>query len=392
LNLAGIEAKEITRGMVLAAPGLFKVVARLDCSLNLLPSARPLKNRAKVHFHSGTAETVAEVVLLDSKELAPGMNGYAQLRLTGSGLFLPGDRFILRQFSPVVTIGGGVVLDNFPGKHRLSDPAVPEFLSILERGNDEERLERLVGEMREADVSALTARMGRSEKDLNRLGRQLQAGKRVVILGKPPGVFVRVEHFQEVAKRAVAQLEDFHARNPLMAGIVKGDLRGRLLDKTRKLPSMAVFDAVLQRLAEEGKIELKGEAVQRAGREISLSPEELAAQKQIANAFESAGLAVPPVGEVLGRLKIDRRRAEKLLQKLLKEKVLVKVAADLVFHQMALNHLRELMGRQKAKSNRINVAIFKDLTGLTRKYAIPLLEYLDRERVTRREGDERVIL
>ncbi|HVA00155.1 MAG TPA: selenocysteine-specific translation elongation factor [Terriglobia bacterium] len=392
LNVAGIEAKEMARGMVLAAPGLFQATARLDCSLSLLPSARPLKNRAKVHFHSGTAETVAEVALFDSKELAPGRKCYAQLRLVEGGLFLPGDRFILRQFSPVVTIGGGVVLDNLPSKHRLSDPAVPEFLTIMENGSEEERLERLVREVREAVVPALNARMGRSEKDLDRLGRLLEAKKRLVILGKPASVFVHTDHFQDVARRAVAQLEDFHARNPLMAGIVKEDLRGRILDKSRRLPSPAVFDAVLQWLAGEGKIEVKGEMVQRAGREITLNPEELAAQEQIARAFEAAGLAVPSVGEVLARLKIDRRRAEKILQKLLKEKILVKVAADLVFHQSALNRLRELLVGQRAKQNRINVAIFKNLTGLSRKYAIPLLEYLDRERVTRREGDERVIL
>ncbi len=392
LNLAGVEAKEIARGMVLAQPGLFNTTSRLDCSLSLLPTVRPLKNRAKVHFHSNTAETVAEVVLLNLKEIAPGRRGYAQLRLADGGLYLPGDRFILRQFSPVVTIGGGVVLDNLPARHRLSDPAATEFLSVMETGTDEERLERLVRETKEAVVSTLTARTGRWEKDLAALGRSLEAKKRLVLLGKPPSVFVHADHFQSVAKRVVQQLDEFHARNPLTAGIVKEDLRGRILDKQRLLPSPAVFDAVLQTLMGEGKIEIPGEVVRRAGREITLNPEEAATQEQIARAFETAGLAVPSVGEVLAQVKIDRKRAEKILQKLLKEKVLVKVAADLIFHQTALSRLREILVSQKAKRNRINVGIFKDLTGLSRKYAIPLLEYLDRERVTRREGDERVIL
>ncbi len=392
LNLAGIEAKEITRGMVLAAAGLFRATSRLDCSVSLLPSARPLKNRAKAHFHCGTAEMVVEVALLDSKELAPGKRGYAQFRLAEPGLFLPGDRFILRQFSPVVTIGGGVVLDNAPAKHRLSDPVVPAFLGILERGSEEQRMEILVGELREAPVSALTARMGRSEKDLDRIARLLEAQGRLVIPGTPPSVLVHAARFRDVANRTMAQLEDFHARNPLMAGIVKEDLRGRVLERVRRLPSPAVFDAVIQSLAGEGKIEVQGEMVRRAGRKITLNAEEEAAQEQIARAFEAAGLAVPAVGEVLARVKVDRKRSEKLLQKLLKEKVLVKIAADLVFHQSALDRLRRLLAGQKAKGPRINVAIFKDLTGLSRKYAIPLLEYLDRERVTRREGDERVIL
>jgi selenocysteine-specific elongation factor len=392
LNLAGIEAKEIARGMVLAAPGLFKATSRLECSLNLLPTVRPLKNRAKVHFHSGTTETVAEVAFLDLKELAPGGQGDAQVRLANPGLFLPGDRFILRQFSPVVTVGGGVVLDNFPPKRRPSDPGARESLTVMEIGSDEQRLERLVFEAGEVALPALTARMGRTETYLGQLARSLEARKCLFVLGKPPSVLADAGRFQAAAGRVVEQLEEFHARNPLRAGVVKEDLRGRILDRARKLPSPAVFEAILQRLGKEGRIEVIGELVRQAGRQITLNAEELAAQEEMTRAFEAAGLAVPSVPEVLARLKIDRARSERILQKLLKEKVLVRVSGDLVFHQSALSRLRELLMRQKAKGDRINVAIFKEITGLSRKYAIPLLEYLDRERVTRREGDERIIL
>jgi len=392
LNLAGIEAREITRGMVLAVPGLFQAASRLDCSMSLLPSARPLKNRARVHFHSGTAETVAEVVLLDSRELAPGKQGYVQLRLADPGLFVPGDRFIVRQFSPVVTIGGGVVLDNLPGRHRLSDPAVAQFLSVMEKGNEEERMERLVCEAGEATLPMLTARTGRPAAGIARSGQLLQGKGRLVVLGQPSGVFIHAEHFQHLAREIVQQLESYHSSNPLMGGIAKEDLRGRVRDRLKQQPSPVVFNAVLRHLEADGKIEINGETVRRAGREIELNPQELAARDQIVHAFESAGLAVPAASEVLARLKVDRARAEKILQMLLKEKVLVKVAEDLIFHSAALAGLRELLARQKASANRINVGIFKELTGLSRKYAIPLLEYLDRERVTRRQGDERIIL
>ncbi len=392
LNLAGIETAEIERGMVLAAPGLFQATSRLDCSLSLLLSARPLKNRARVHFHSGTAETVAEVVLLDSKELAPGMQGYVQLLLANAGLFLPGDRFIVRQFSPVVTIGGGLVLDNLPERHRLSDPAVGEFLSAMEKGNDEERLDLLVRKAGEAAMPMLTARTGRAESSIEQVGRALQAKKRLVVLGQPASVFIHAEHFLRLAGGVVRQLESFHSSNPLMSGISKEDLRGRLRDRHKQPPSPAVFNAVLRQLEKAGKIALSGESVRLAGRVIELDPQEAAARDQIVQAFESAGLAAPAASDVLASLKIDRARAEKLLQMLLKEKILVKVAEDLIFHAVALAKLRELIARQKAKSDRINVGVFKELTGLTRKYAIPLLEYLDRERVTRRQGDERIIL
>jgi selenocysteine-specific elongation factor len=392
LNLAGVETSEIARGMVLAEPGVFQSTSRFDCMLSLLPSARPMKNRTQVHFHSGTAETVAEVVLLDAKELKPGKQGYVQLRLAHSGLFLPQDRYIVRQFSPVVTIGGGVVLDNLPGRHRLLDPAVTQFLSVLEKGIDEERLELLVREAGEATMAMLTARMGRAEAEIDQLGRALQAKKRLVRLGQPASVLIDAGHFLQLAGEVIRQLEGFHAGNPLVAGLAKEDLRGRIRDRRKQAPSAGVFNAVLRQLEKERKIETSGETVRRAGRVVELDAQEKAARDQIVEAFRTAGLAVPAASDVLVRLKIDRVRAAKILQLLLKEKVLVKVAEDLIFHSAALAGLRELLVRQKAKSDRINVGVFKELTGLTRKYAIPLLEYLDRERVTRRQGDERIIL
>lgn len=157
-------------------------------------------------------------------------------------------------------------------------------------------------------------------------------------------------------------------------------------------PSPLLFNAVLQDLGAKNKIDVRGETVRLSGRDVQLSPEELAAKEQIARAFQKAGLAVPSVQDVLASLRVDRARAEKILQILLKEKVLLKVAEDLIFHRSALDRLRELLAQRKAQSNRINVASFKEVTGLSRKYAIPLLEYLDRQRITRREGDERVIL
>jgi selenocysteine-specific elongation factor len=394
LNLAGIEAKEIIRGMVLAAPGLFEPTALLDCRLNLLPTARPLKNRAKVHFHCGTAEMMAEVVLLQAKELKPGHSAFAQLRLAEAGLFMPEDRFIIRQFSPVATIGGGVVLDNRPLRHRLGDPSVSEFLTVLEQGDPESCLESLVRQSGEISIGGLVARTGWQSSEVLRIANSLESKGRLMPLGVPPTTLIHRVPFEELAKKATEQLKEFHAANPLVAGLPKEELRSRVGSgkNFRSLPSVLLFNTLLQVLTAQGKVDIQGETVRLAGRQISLTPEELAAKEQISSAFEKAGLAVPSSKEVLASLRIDRARAEKLLQILLKENSLLKVSEDLIFHRSALAQLRELLVRRKASSNRINVTSFKGLTGLSRKYAIPLLEYLDRERVTRREGDERIIL
>jgi selenocysteine-specific elongation factor len=354
-----------------------------------------LKNRARFHFHCGTAETIAEVVLLEGKELGPGSSAFAQLRLSQPGVFMPGDRFIIRQLSPVSTVGGGSVLDNQPARHQLGDPTIVPLLDTLEKGDSEVRLEWLVRQAGEAPLSGLVSRTGWFPAEVLRVGRVLASTNRLLLLGQPPELFAHQDHFRELAKRVIEQLGKFHAENPLVAGLPKEDLRSRTGARSSPHPgppSNLIFNALLQALAAQGRIEVQGETVRLAGRRIQLTSEEQAAKDQISAAFEMRGLAVPSAPEVLAKLRIDRPRAEKLLQILLRESVLFKVTEDLIFHRSALQQLKQLLVQRKAQSNRINVALFKEITGLSRKYAIPLLEYLDRERVTRREGDERIIL
>ena len=394
LNLAGLEARQITRGMVLAAPGLFQPTECLDCTVSLLPSARPLKNHAPVHFHCGTAEMLARVVMLEGKEMNAGTTEFVQLRLEEPGLFVPGDRFIIRQFSPVTTIGGGVVLDAAPPKHRSGDPATIEALRILESGTPEARLELLAKRVGESALTTIVARMGWKPSDVHDVAKSLASQRRLVLLGQPPSLLVHAAHFAALAKLTLEQLATFHAANPLVAGLPKEELRAKLATgrSANSLPSHALLNALLQSLILLRKIDVDGEVVRLGGRTIQLSAEEAAARDQIAAVFEKAGLNVPSAPEVLATLRLDRARAEKLLKMLVKENTLHKVTEDLIFHKSALSKLREILTRRKAQNNRLGVTDFKNLTGLSRKYAIPLLEYFDRERVTRRDGDERIIL
>jgi selenocysteine-specific elongation factor len=395
LNLAGVEARDLARGMTLAPPGLFELSDRLDCTLSLLPSARRLKTRTPVHFHCATDEMIAEVVLLQGKELRPGEQVYAQLRLSKPGLYLPGDRFIIRQFSPVVTIGGGTILDNRPEKHHTADPRLLDYFHVAERGDLEARIEKLVERLGETTPAALVARLGQPPAEILRVAAMQAKRKQLTVIGRPPTLLVHPEHFRALESKIVEALGKFHAANPLVPGLSKEELRGKTgwrSGAVRTLPSAALFGAVLQTLIAESRVETHGEILRLKGREVQLSSEEREAKEQILSAFEKAGLAVPSASEVLKSLKVDRRRADKILQILLKEKELVRVTEDLIFHRAALAHLGELVARRKKQSPRINVGVFKELTGLSRKYAIPLLEYLDRERVTRREGDERIIL
>jgi selenocysteine-specific elongation factor len=184
----------------------------------------------------------------------------------------------------------------------------------------------------------------------------------------------------------LAVLDNFHKANPLVAGISKEELREKLGLQ------QPIMEALLAQLAGQKKAEVAGEQVRLAGRGVELRDEEARAKEQIEKAFAAAGLKVPLMKDVLGSLPVDKMRAQKLVTLLLRDRVLVKLADDLVFHHTALAELRAILAGYKSRSPKIDVGKFKDLTGVSRKYAIPLLEYLDRERVTRRVGDERVIL
>jgi selenocysteine-specific elongation factor len=390
VNLAGIDHADVKRGMTLAAPGHFRKTRRMDVRLTLLPSARKLKHRARVHFHAGTAETIAEVFLYGEGVLPAGQSTLAHLRLQDDVLLQPGDRFIVRQFSPVVTIGGGEVLDCLARRPTVRDSGRPAFLEIMERGKRDEVLvamtERAVLGLEFDEIAARTAWF---ENEVREVAQRPNVAEKIKIVSSEPLILLGRKAFDEVRRKIVERVERFHKENPLSPGIAREDLRASLGRRVRS----ETFRAALEELMGEKKLEVQGEVVKRAGAQIALQPEEAQAKGEFEKAFADAGLAVPSVKEVLAKLSVEAKRAEKLLQILLREKILVRVSPELIFHRDALAQLKEqLVTYKKAKGERISVPVFKDLTGITRKYAIPLLEYLDRERVTRRAEDERVIL
>jgi selenocysteine-specific elongation factor len=390
VNLAGIDHGDVKRGMTLAVPGRFRTTRRMDVRLTLLPSARKLKHRARVHLHAGTAETIAEIFIYGENALSPGQSTLAHLRLQDDVLLLPGDRFIVRQFSPVVTIGGGEVLDCLARRPTVRDSGRTAFLEIMERGKRDELLvamtERAVLGLELGEIVARTAWF---ENEVREVAQSSNVAEKIKIVSSEPLILLGRKAFDEVRRKIGERVERFHKENPLSPGIAREDLRTSLGRRVRA----ETFRAALEELAGEKKLDVQGEIVKRAGSQIALQPEEAQAKGEIEKAFAESGLAVPSVKEVLAKLSVEAKRAEKLLQILLREKNLVRVSPELIFHRDALAHLKEqLVTYKKAKGERISVPIFKDLTGITRKYAIPLLEYLDRERVTRRAGDERVIL
>ncbi len=383
LNLAGVAKDDLSRGMMLAPPGLLRPSQRFDASLTLLHDARPLRDRSRVHLHAHSAEAVAEVRLYEGSQLPPGTTGFAQLRSAGPMLLLPGDRFILRQFSPVVTIGGGVALDAFPPGRRKGQSA--EFLAILAGADDDKTLEARVARRGHNGLAMpqAIAETGWSRERVEARAASGVKGGRLLRMGE---LLVQASALEAFKMALADTVKSFHAANPLVVGMGKEELRETFA------ANADVFSEALSALVREGKVEVTGEQVRAAGRSVVMKDEEAEAKRTIEGAFSQAGLKVPALKDVLAALPVDRARAQKIMTLLLRDKVLVKLGDDLVFHRDALAGLKEKMAGYKKSAAKIDVAKFKDLTGVSRKYAIPLLEYLDRERVTRRVGDEREIL
>jgi len=387
LNLAGASVEDLSRGMILAPPATFAATRRIDVKLRLLSSApRPLQNRTRVHFHSHTMEEVAEVKLLGETQIAPGKSIFARLTLPRPALLLPGDRFILRQFSPVVTVGGGTVLDAAPifpqtkkrGRANESPTAFAQLMQALESGSQDEILASRIMRRGQQGLSLVqaVAETGWTRGEITEFAATL--AKKRQLMQTQDRMFT-AQAYDLAQKSLLNAVSLFHEHDPLRPGMAKKELREEM---TRAVEMAGeLFEAALSSLVERKKLE---GAVMRE--------DEAESKKKIEEAFASAGLKVPALHEVLAGLTVDKVRAQKIVTLLLRDKILIKISDELVFHRAALEELRRLVVAQKLQHPKMDVAKFKELTGVSRKYAIPLLEYLDRERVTRRVGDAREIL
>jgi selenocysteine-specific elongation factor len=360
VNLAGVASVEIERGMVLAPPALFRATTCIDTSFELLPGAHPLKHRAPVHFHAGTAEVEAEARLLVSLEpMKPGSRAHVRFLLRDPLLILPGDRFIVRMFSPVVTIGGGVVLDAAPPQ-RVRRLMLNQRLDQIERDG--------------------LAAVAVDESTYGLTGAEMIARCGVPFTEPWYPNSAKLWSFKASAS---AILTRFHAIKPLLAGMPKEELRNSALPGSPPF----LLDELLRRVPE---IRVEGDIVRLASHRVALKTDESKATQKIEALFRDAGLAVPSTSEVLSKSGIEPSRARLLLQILFKDRKLIKINDELVFHTSAIEGLRNLLASRPG--TRFSVADFKNWTGISRKYAIPLLEFLDREHVTRRDGDDRIVL
>lgn len=394
VNLAGVELSAIERGMVLAEAGSLQTTQILDVHLEVLPSApRNVRTRARVRLHIGAAEVLGRVRVLNLRgEIAPGEAGFAQLRLETPIVALHEERFIVRSYSPTITIAGGVVLDPLATKHRGRDLA-----------KTDDRLRELMRPERSRKLTAFVLAAGDQgmtlEQFIARTGlKQVVAATiadealREGTITDAGGVFIGTTNFERLAQAVVEAVKSHHQSDPLSRGLARELLRERFFSHTPP----EIFRAVMNHL--ESTLVTEKDLVRLREHKVDLSTADSTLRDKIVVIYEAAQLEPPTLDQALesaGVSSTERAHGRKILQMLLDNGTLIRAQADMFLHVTAINRLRGLLqdfASHHEPERLIDVAQFKELAGVSRKYAIPLLEYLDRERITRRAGDKRIIL
>lgn len=386
VNLMSLEKDEVVRGDVLTQPDVFENTSLLDVKLTLLSDARPIPHNALVRLHVQASDLPARVTLLGKDVLLPGENAFAQLRLQRPLVAVYGDRFIIRRHSPSVTVGGGVILDHLPLKRiRRTDSAALDRLQQLEQATMEQRFSIAVAQkgIAGAGERRLQAALALDVATLRRL-----VAEDVVPLREQPLLCISKSGLSRIFHRLRENVESFHAKNPLLPGIPKEELR------TRYFSALApdVFSAALDRAIAENIVAAERDIISLSGRSVLLNREDEALLSAIESALQECGLQYPGMEEVAKRAggKIDD--VKKRIYLLVRQQKAVKFGDDYFLTRGTWEDLKTRIRSLKASQKTLSVGDFKDLFGISRKYAIPLLEALDREGITRRAGNERIIL
>jgi len=390
LNLAGLELEQIERGCVVTGLKSITPSHRLDVRLLLLKNtSRPLKNRTRIRFYLGTGETLGRVVLLDREELEPGSTAYAQLELEHQAVAAKGDRFVIRSYSPMLTIGGGTIIDPLPKrKHKRFRKEVLDALATREKGTPEELLEQyLTGNRQLPEVNDAATGTGLPQSEVKEAAKNLcETGTLKQINSDGKKYLLLKDTFLSWADEITELLNFYHRKYPLREGYPREELRSR---KFKQLNNK-IFQLLLLEMKQDGLLRVTSQAVALQSFEPGPGPEQQKVITKIKKILKDAVFLPPSWRELCRRADFDETAGAELLQYLLRTGEMVKVADDLYFSGDIIVEAREKLSAYLREKGEISVGELRDLLKTSRKYALPLLEYFDREKITRRVGDKRL--
>ncbi len=398
LNLQGIDKEDVNRGDVMATPGSLHASYLLDLKfLYLASSDRPLRHRSPVRFHVGTTEVIGRV-LLQGDELVPGSEAYIQIMLKEPVAVLSGDHYVIRSYSPIRTIGGGEILHPVPRRRKRTRPALWAELDILAKGEPADiigyHLER--AGVRGLSRSELAMRSSIYGKRLARELDHLLSSRKVVCFEGEGQRLIHGKVYEALKEQALDFLETFHNDNPLVQGLSKEELRSRLFPTAGVLkhgfqsPNQRLFQMLLSDLVKLGKVVHEKDLVRLSSHHVTLGDEEKELRRELELIFKKAGFQPPFREDALGRTAGHKKAADNIFDLMVREGILVRLKEDLYFHHTILDRIKDVVIRFIKEHGDLGINEFRDLAGgLSRKYMIPLLEYLDNQRITIRIGDKR---
>lgn len=388
INFQGLEKASVNRGDVLANTGALTAGYMVDISLNFLSSnPKPAKNRMLVRLHTGTSEVLGNLILLDKEELSPGETTVAQLRLDSPVALVKDDRFVLRSYSPVRTIGGGYVLNPIPQKHKRFKLEIVKGLKGLENSNPEEIISYHVDESGYLGLSFSSLKLMTNipEKKLDNIIQGLLSKKNIIQVDRENKIYIHENTFDRLMENIKDNLGGYHKANPLKAGMPREEL------KTKFPPDMnsKLFTLIINQMIKSKDIAAEEETVRLADHKVSLGTDQTDIKKKIIETYKKSGLTPPYFRELTKSLDVEAARANDVLMLLVDEGIIIKTKEDLYFHKDAVKDLQNKLVDFLTSNGEITTPQFKDMTGASRKFVIPLIEYFDSKKITLRIGDIR---
>lgn len=389
INLQGIEKTAIDRGNVLVRPQTVQPTQRLDVLVEYLASnAKNLKNRTIVRLHTGTSEIISRIIFLEQDELAPGEKGFAQLILSEKDIVVAHDHFVLRSYSPITTIGGGRIIDPFPKKHKRFNSSIIEDLNLLQTGSLPEKIGIILERAGFSGINlqGLAFRLGVRAKKIREALENLFSAKKAFLLDNEDTTVISARYCNQVEEIIIRIITDYHQNNPLKAEISKEELKV----STGNYVSPKLYNMVLSALNKKGTLVSNKDGVRLAIHQVELAEDMDSMRRDITQIYKEAGLTPPALKEVIGKFE-SPKKAQSIINLMLKEGDLIKINEELCFRGETLMNLRNNYKEMLIKNGKATPADFKDLTGLSRKYIIPLMEYFDMNKLTVRVGDHRIL-
>ncbi|MCI0514662.1 selenocysteine-specific translation elongation factor [candidate division KSB1 bacterium] len=390
INLAGIEKDEIGRGNVLAAPGIYQPTIYYDSKIYLLKTAsQSLTHNSRVRLHLGTNELVARIRLLDVEEIKPGMTAVVQWRGETPIVAEIRDRFVIRNYSPLVTLGGGLILQINPPRHKRFDPTTINRLKQLEHGDLQDVVEQalLKGKITPRTLDELSKIINLPTTDLQQNLQQLTQQKRVVtITGKSKAIYLHISHFQRLKNEILGTLKKYHQENPWRLGISNSELSSSL----NLRGEIQLMQFLVHELEAENLVRLISDKVQLTEHKIVMTPAVEVFKKRLEQFFFEQKFAPPHTSAIITQFKAEFPGVAGMIDYLLEQQLLVYIEDGMLMHQHWVQNARETIIVHFQNNSELTMGAFRDKIEASRKYALPLLNYFDQQGLTIRQGDIRI--